>query len=1379
VERLLGTGAAGEVSLVHDSQSAQTFALKVLKDLTPASINDFEREVLFLSRLKHPGLVAIHGFSKEGPSYWMDFVEGRPLSEAASGASAEKLSEWLREALAALAYLHEQGILHGDLKPANLLINQDSHVKLVDFGLATFTSESLAAGKIKGSLPYLAPEILKGQRTPGSDLYALGTVFYEAVAKRHPRTNAATIAELFSPDFERLETLNLGLTPRMARIIDRLIEADPAVRFKSAKDVLSAFEGDQEPSLGVKTDSFRMRGRDREWQEALAFIETHRTQGGLILARGITGTGKTRFTRELSFHLALQGIPQERREISDVFGPQQRRELFDSLERGGFLLIEVNEDRIGSETSQFLDTISQDPHVLSLSLSPKGFLAETITDAKTLRKRLSKLSDQDRLVFQALCACEGEAPEGGVCFVTGLPPLSVSEALVRLSSAGLTHAIALACLRNDVSESIHSRWIQYWEERGHIAALAHHALHVSSHPKRQAWVLAAAETFEQRGAPDRAIILFERALSLHPTPEERDLLLRGLANALGTKGDWRRQLEILEMWFSEFPVDPDHLSPVKFHLASAVALRNLGKTDEAKRHLETCLTLGDPQRASHQPRLARAHSLLGAIAMEGSDWPLAREQLAQARAALMETSEQTAEIYLTEARLEAKANRWQQAFQAIEESEAAALILGSRSALFAAVLEKGNLSFKQKNFDDAESAYTRAQEIASDPRDELLLARVHQNRGILETRLGHLTRALDEFAAARRLLLFFGTTEEQAFNHLEHALAQASAGRFAEAASLIRLARTTHNAGPAAQLASETESEIASLQSGRPSTDLAKTREELIAIHQQLPDALKVSFEERPDFQKLVKNQKEMKETTMDILNRLGAIMRDLLTSDDVDGIMARILDGALELSRAERGFLVTRDEEIKAARNLTKDFLKGNEFKMSLSAVREVVQKGETVVTDNAALDPRFKTAASVQEMDLKSICVLPLKTTDGVVGVLYLDQPYQAQVFQGADLSALQMFADQAALALQKAKSMDEMKVEIVSLKKEVEEQRLQLTHEYAEIVGQARPMMEVLSLVDRLIDTSIPVWIFGESGTGKEAIARALHFKGPRARKPFVSENCSSLPEQLLESELFGHKRGSFTHADRDKKGLLHHADGGTVFLDEIADMSPQLQSKMLRFLQEGEIRPIGSNDVIKVDVRVVSASNKDLNALVHEGKFREDLFYRLNGMTVTLPPLRERLEDLPLLVQHFLKKLAQAEKKEPLEATPEALDLLMDYSWPGNVRELENTIRSAQLFSYKGKLLAKSFHFKKALFGEAVAPLSAPAAPAKSHASGKAKIDERQLLLEALKKTNFHKSEAAEQLGISRRYLYTQMEKFGIPTKRMAMKAYVEKELKGSA
>jgi transcriptional regulator with GAF, ATPase, and Fis domain len=226
--------------------------------------------------------------------------------------------------------------------------------------------------------------------------------------------------------------------------------------------------------------------------------------------------------------------------------------------------------------------------------------------------------------------------------------------------------------------------------------------------------------------------------------------------------------------------------------------------------------------------------------------------------------------------------------------------------------------------------------------------------------------------------------------------------------------------------------------------------------------------------------------------------------------------------------------------------------------------------------------------------------------------------------------------------------------------------------DIVGVSAPMREVYDLLEKILPSSYPVLIQGESGTGKELIARALHRYGPRKDKPFVSENCAAIPETLLESELFGHKKGSFTGAVADRKGHFETANHGTIFLDEIGDMSPAMQTKLLRVLQDGEVRPVGGGAAFHVDVRVIAASNRELRDLVARKLFREDLFFRLNVITIALPPLRDRRDDIPLLAHYFLGR-ATAESEREVAITPAAIKVLQKHRWPGNVRELENEIR----------------------------------------------------------------------------------------------------------
>src|SRR6185369_14215876 len=266
------------------------------------------------------------------------------------------------------------------------------------------------------------------------------------------------------------------------------------------------------------------------------------------------------------------------------------------------------------------------------------------------------------------------------------------------------------------------------------------------------------------------------------------------------------------------------------------------------------------------------------------------------------------------------------------------------------------------------------------------------------------------------------------------------------------------------------------------------------------------------------------------------------------------------------------------------------------------------------------------------------------------YLEKPFKVDEFK---------------LCVQRALSYNAALSESVYLRKQLKKK-----YQFSQIVGSAPKMQQVFKMIERVADTDSTILILGESGTGKELVARALHFNSRRQFAPFVPINCSALPENLLESELFGHRRGAFTGAVTDKKGLFQEADGGTIFLDEIGSMSPMLQSRLLRVLQEREIRRVGENLPIYVDVRVVAATNEPLEKRIKDGTFREDLYYRLNVIPIPLPSLRERHEDIPLLVAHFLKGKINPRSNKPYQITREAMDVLAHHNWPGNVRELEN-------------------------------------------------------------------------------------------------------------
>ncbi|MCA9321151.1 MAG: sigma 54-interacting transcriptional regulator [Planctomycetes bacterium] len=503
------------------------------------------------------------------------------------------------------------------------------------------------------------------------------------------------------------------------------------------------------------------------------------------------------------------------------------------------------------------------------------------------------------------------------------------------------------------------------------------------------------------------------------------------------------------------------------------------------------------------------------------------------------------------------------------------------------------------------------------------------------------------------------------------------------------------------------------------------------------------------------------------------------------------IMDSMISLTDAERGFLILFDDrgqmKVKVARHFDQAQVPQADFKFSHSIAEEVGQTGKAVISTSAQDDRRFQAFKSVESLKLRSILCVPFRVRDRVIGVLYLDHRFRKGAFTSAELDLIEAFADPAAIAIENARLYEDNKAtqeELTQRKREVEElnslldrrlkeehvelsqfrthapQKSQFKFDYSFIIGDSPRMMEIFQLLERVIPSDVPVLISGDSGTGKELIAKAIHENGPRKKGPFIKENCAAIPESLLESELFGYKKGAFTGADRDKTGLFAQAHRGTIFLDEIGETSVDMQKKLLRVIQEGEIRPVGSHEIIKVDVRLISASNKNLKEQIAKGEFREDLFYRLNVIGIVMPPLRERLEDIPLLVDHFLKRATSGAGGAPKSIDELAVKQLLCYHWPGNVRELENEIQRACAIG--GEVITVD-DFSKDIVESVMsqAANSGGREPMwKDIVKMTAHQKERELILRALEEAAWKKSAAALALGISRPTLDGKIKTYGL-------------------
>jgi transcriptional regulator with GAF, ATPase, and Fis domain len=516
---------------------------------------------------------------------------------------------------------------------------------------------------------------------------------------------------------------------------------------------------------------------------------------------------------------------------------------------------------------------------------------------------------------------------------------------------------------------------------------------------------------------------------------------------------------------------------------------------------------------------------------------------------------------------------------------------------------------------------------------------------------------------------------------------------------------------------------------------------------------------------------------------RVSALARSIATSDDFERTLQLIMDAATELTASERGFLVLRDSRgewrVRCARNFDHEAVKSPELKISRSLAEQVARTGKPVISVNAQDDDRLTAWNSIANLKLRSVICLPLLFRERVIGTLYLDNRFREGNYGERELRLLETFADQASVALENARLLKENTEQEQSLaerKRELEElaevlearaqatraenappARSDLAHEYPAIIGESPALLNALRLLDRVVAGDLPVLISGESGTGKELVAAAIHEYSSRKNRKYVKENCAAIPESLLESELFGHKRGAFTGAIADRRGLFEEAHGGTIFLDEIGEMSLEMQAKLLRVLENGEIRPVGSHEVRRVDARIVTATNRDLAQLVREGRFRSDLFFRLNVVNISLPPLRERMTDLPVLVQHFLTLAAERMRIPAKAIDPLALRQLRGWHWPGNVRELQNELQRAMALS--GSVITLddlSANVREAR----PAPASSAAGQLKDLARVAASQKEMELIRRSLEETGFLKSETARRLGISRPTLDQKIKQFDL-------------------
>lgn len=424
-----------------------------------------------------------------------------------------------------------------------------------------------------------------------------------------------------------------------------------------------------------------------------------------------------------------------------------------------------------------------------------------------------------------------------------------------------------------------------------------------------------------------------------------------------------------------------------------------------------------------------------------------------------------------------------------------------------------------------------------------------------------------------------------------------------------------------------------------------------------------------------IPNDDSERQKDLQTLQELVAFSSALMEQTDPTALFEQLLEAIVGLTQAEKGFLIVLqkgDYTIAATHNITSS--DSSQLGLSDTIIQKVVSTKEPLVINNALSNANYSSAQSVVDLKLSSVMCVPLIVRAELLGVIYLGNDSITGLFTEDDLRLLQVWAAQAAGILHTSLLLNELKTDNQALRQALEAQQPS-----GNIIGSSAPMLRLMKQIGKLAPTELSVLVLGETGTGKELVAKALHEQSPRKDGPFMSINCGAIPENLLESELFGHAKGAFTGAHADKIGKFEAANGGTIFLDEIGEMPMSLQVKLLRVLQERRIERVGEIEPRALDIRVVSATNKNLEEEIKEGSFREDLFYRLNEVCFELPPLRNRGSDIYELAKFFMTKYAHQYGLEAKTFSSESIESMTAYAWPGNVRQLESRVKKALALS----------------------------------------------------------------------------------------------------
>jgi transcriptional regulator with GAF, ATPase, and Fis domain len=1459
----LGQGGGGEVWAVRDRFTRREYALKLLaREAGAPELAALVREAVALSGLEGLGMPRVQRFGRlprDGrPFLVRELVEGESLEELVQRAlPLETLLAALARAADQLTLVHRAGFLHGDVKPGNVIVEPGGSVTFVDLGLAAPWRDG--GTPAEGLTPrYAAPELFEGRPlTVRAEVYALGVALKEMIDAA-PREDAApavvrelgVVAEraMAASADERYPSVDefaiavrrasgmpsaqhvtevsalwpiMGIDATSAQLVEAALALETGQVLRIAGPPLSgrsallrrlawslgaageplAYVEDPSVSAALVAELEGHASLERAFvlvddADAIEAAGGERLERARVAGARLVVVGGSRFESAQSFdvpplderaavELVRRAVPSltdtlQKRLVELAGGrPGELRRLVRLIASDAVASAEDMERRLGASADAAL--LPDDPLARAVYFLDRG----RFVDAKSALETLA----QDGRVAVAVARARLELGLGE----TGRALAALEAASGELEQASLDdrrrHGVYLGRAQVGVGNYLEALAIldplAAVEDATGTEALAYASLALSllgRHDEAVARLEAAAARTGALGVARLEALVYS---------------CLGLVLQRADRGEPARAAYQRAALAAERASDAGTLAMVQLNLAGLLKIQ--GDIAGALELFEAAVDMG--RRSGRRATMRQA-----LMSLANTDLYLGR--LARARAsieALDEQRDQLSEVLKPQ-------------------------LLGLKAELFA---RQGQLDRAVSFFDArAEANEKLGQGVdAAEAWLEAVLTAARSGKPDLAALRRRLTRSRDALgeAPAHKPLLSLATARVAELAGDERAARSA----FDTAIDAARTAGQKEWIWRALEARAELEE-----QGGQPLL-ARRDREEALAVLEdigaRLPRDLREVYWNDPRRRQLrasVPGAVAMATTELvpwlppkavgvraattltgrsnatsqlvtPLEHKLARILEvngDLAREMDLARLTARITDHAVDLARAERGFVLLRGADgalaVHTSRTRGADEAHA-EFSRSLA--EDVLASREPIVAVNARGDERVGAYASVHQMMLESVACVPILAPAGdAIGALYVETRLKRGSHFERELPTLRAFADQVAIALESARLIRENREraeELAHANAGLEEARARLeealgdrTQElrrtrrrlrdaretlyghfgYHGLVGTSAAMRRVYALVDRLKETDVPVLITGESGTGKEMVARAIHASSARSKAKFLGVNCGAIPENLLESELFGHVKGAFTGADRDRKGLFRECDQGSILLDEVGETPKKMQASLLRVLQEHTVRAVGGTSEEPVDVRVLFATNRNLEELVRAGDFREDLYYRIHVVEVRLPSLRERSEDIPQLVDHFFGIFAARYKREKGTLSREALRRLTDYDWPGNVRQLENVLLNAWVMSEGPELAAGDIELP-----DGWAPRPEPgarpeggrareqaAAPARKGTVSEHRREERERILDALRSCNWNRVKAAEVSGIPRRTFYRRLREYGI-------------------